>query len=141
MESFGGVDLCAKRCVFLVCNLLSPRGARKMAAFPQMGESLGSGKKKTAVREDAFTIPDDFMDDFDLDAPPRPPPPVQSKPARPPPPSDEDNFPPPPPGEMEEDSKLGTEIDNLTKILVKNMEHAGEEGFFGECTVFVVCAR
>lgn len=96
------------------------------ATAPQLVESLGS-KKKTAIREDAFTIPDEFLDDFEV--PPRPPPPVE-KPERPPLPSNEDNFPPPPGGES--DGKVDVEIDNLTKLLVKNMEHAGEEGFFGK---------
>lgn len=92
----------------------------------QLVESLGpsSQRKKTAVRDEAFTLDDDFLDD--LDAPPRPPPPSDSKPVRPPPPMGPDDLPPPPGDEVE------SEVDNLTKILVKNMEHAGEEGFFGE---------
>ncbi|XP_065186520.1 thyroid receptor-interacting protein 6-like [Sycon ciliatum] len=95
----------------------------------QLVESLGpvSQRKKTAVRNEAFAIEDDFLDD--LDAPPRPPPPSDSKPGRPPPPGGDD-FPAPPPGDEAE-----TEVDNLTKILVKNMEHAGEEGFFGFCNI------
>ena len=95
-------------------------------------ESLGpaSGRKKTAVRDEAFTLDDDFLDDLDaLDAPPRPPPPSDTKPARPPPPGDD--LPPPPGDEIE------SEVDNLTKILVKNMEHAGEEGFFGNTKIIM----